>query len=58
MTQTHYIQKLKELGFSIMNIEYSGKTYDSEFAECFEEKLGKYPLEDLKIDIMTVHAIK
>ena len=53
MSQFHYLDKFRSLGFKILDAVYSGRPYDEEFVNVFHEKLGKYPNDDLKIDFMT-----
>jgi len=55
MTHLHYLSLLEELSLKIAQLSYS-KADDSIFRNCFIEKLGRYPPEDLSLDFIRVYA--
>lgn len=58
MTHLHYLSTLENLKMRIKLCNLTKREIDQEFYTCFEEKLGKYPTEDLEIDFIKIHAEK
>lgn len=58
LTHLHYIEKIHQLGFEIVECKYVGKHFDEDFYYCFEEKLGLYPKCDLEKDFINLHLYK
>jgi SAM-dependent methyltransferase len=58
MTHLHYTSLLDELGLRIARLSYAKLEPDSVFRDCFIEKLGRYPQEDLALDFIHVYAVK
>ena len=54
LTHLHYLEKIQSLGFEVLRCTYSIKPFDLDFYECFIEKLGSYPKEDLEKDFINV----
>ena len=58
LTHLHYLEKVRELGFDIVQCTYSTRPFDEDFYACFSEKLGRYPKEDLEKDFIKLHLRK
>ena len=58
LTHLHYLNKVRELGFEIIKCTYSTRPFDEDFYECFAEKLGRYPKEDLEKDFINLRLRK
>ncbi len=58
LTYLHYLNKVRELGFEILKCTYSMRPFDKDFYECFAEKLGCYPKEDLEKDFINLRLRK
>lgn len=54
LTHLHYLDKVQRLGFEILKCTYSTRPFDQDFYECFAEKLGRYPKEDLEKDFINL----
>lgn len=57
-THLHYLNKVHELGFEILKCTYSMRPFDEDFYQCFAEKLGRYPREDLEKDFINLKLRK
>lgn len=58
LTHLHYLNKVRELGFEILKCTYSTRPFNEDFYECFAEKLGRYPREDLEKDFINLRLRK
>lgn len=58
LTHLHYLEKVRQLGFEIVQCTYSTLPFDEDFYECFAEKLGCYPREDLEKDFINLRLRK
>lgn len=54
LTHLHYLDKVRQLGLEIVKCTYSTRPFDQDFYECFAEKLGRYPREDLEKDFINL----
>ncbi|MEG2173504.1 MAG: methyltransferase domain-containing protein [Desulfovibrionaceae bacterium] len=58
LTHLHYLEQVKKLGFHTQHCNYVQKPLDVDFYTCFQDKLGKYPHEDLEIDFIKMQLVK
>lgn len=58
LTHLHYLDKVRNLGFEISKCTYSTKPFDTDFYECFAEKLDRYPKGDLEKDFINLKLRK
>lgn len=58
LTHLHYLNHVQKLGFRKRLCKYTRRKLDKNFYSCFEEKLGKYPIEDLELDFIRMQLIK
>lgn len=58
LTHLHYLDKVRRLGFEIVKCTYSTLPFDQDFYECFADKLGRYPREDLEKDFINLRLRK
>lgn len=58
LTHLHYLDKVRDLGFEISKCTYSTKPFDTDFYECFAEKLDRYPKGDLEKDFINLKLRK
>lgn len=58
LTHLHYLEHVKKLDFKTEQCTYTRHTLDQDFYICFEEKLGKYPCEDLELDFIKMKLYK
>lgn len=58
LTHLHYLEKVRQLGFEVLKCTYSTRPFDEDFYECFVEKLGRYPKEDLEKDFINLKLRK
>lgn len=54
LTHLHYLEKVRQLGFEVLKCTYSTRAFDKDFYDCFAEKLGRYPKEDLEKDFINL----
>lgn len=54
LTHLHYLDKVRQLGFETLKCTYSTRPFDEDFYECFADKLGRYPKEDLEKDFINL----
>lgn len=58
LTHLHYLEHIRKLNFEILHCTYTRRPLDRDFYMCFNEKLGKYPKEDLELDFIKLHVRK
>lgn len=58
LTHLHYLEEVRKLGFEVQKCVYDKTPLDEDFYNCFIEKLGRYPREDLELDFIKLKLWK